>query len=306
MALTWDQISGITEKKFIKKMTDNIFDSNILLKRLKEKSFEELDGGLTIMQPLNYATTTATGWYTGADSFSLADNEAITSAEYIWRQMYASIVITGRDEKINSGDSAKISLVKSKTQIAEKTMTDALGTGIYNAGTTLNSLVGLQAIVAIASTIGGISQSSYSWWQAQVDSTTAVFSLAALQTLFNSCSVDNDTPTIAVATRANYNRYWSALQPQQRFSDSEVAKGGFTSLMFNGVPFVADSKCPTNNIFLLNEKYLHLWAHKDENMKFTGFQKPVNQNVRSGQVLFMGAFGSSNNRLHGKQSAVAA
>lgn len=306
MPLTWDQVSSITEKKFLPKLADNVFDSNPLLQRLKKKSYEKIDGGTSIMVPLNYAVTSASGWYTGADTLSTSDNEQLTSAEYSWKQMYANISITSLDEKKNSGDSQKLSLVKAKTQIAEKTMIDAMGTGIYNDGTTLNAIVGLRAIVGTTSTIGGISQSSYSWWQGQVDSSTTTFSIAALQTQFNACSIDNDQPTVITATRANYNRYYASLQPQQRFQDSESAKGGFSSLMFNGVPFLADSKCPANHIFLINENYLHLFAHKDEDMKFMPFQMPINQNVRTAKIFWMGALGSSNNRLHGKLSAVAA
>jgi len=306
MALTWDQISGITEKKFIKKLYDNIFDSNPLLKRLKQKSYEKLDGGTSIMIPLNYAQTTAAGWYTGGDTLSTSDNENITAAEYAWKQIYANISITRLDELKNSGDAQKIALVKSKTQIAEKTIMDQMGTAIYNDGTTLNAPIGLRAIVGTTSTIGGISQSTNSWWQGQVDSATTTFSISALQTLFNACTVDSDGPSVIMATRANYNRYYSQLQPQQRFMDSETAKGGFSSLMFNGIPFIADSHAPTSHIFMLNEQYLHLFVHKDEDLRFEPFQKPINQNVKVAKVYWMGALGSSNNRLHGKLSAVAA
>lgn len=306
MALTWDQISGITEKKFIKKLADNIFDSNPGLQRLKKKGLEKLDGGTSIMVPLNYATTSASGWYTGADTLSTADNENITAAEYAWKQIYANISITRLDELKNSGDAQKIALVKSKIQIAEKTMIDSLGTALYNDGTTLNAPVGLRSIVGTANTVGGISQSTNSWWASQVDASTTTFSIAALQTQFNACSIDNEGPSVILATRANYNRYYATLQPQQRFMDSETAKGGFSSLMFNGAPFIADSHCPANHIFLLNESYLHLFVHKDEDMRFEPFQKPINQNVKVAKVFWMGAIGSSNNRLHGKLSALTA
>lgn len=306
MALTWDQVSGITEKTFIKKLNDAIFDSNPLLQRLKKKSYEKLSGGTSIMVPLNYAQTSAAGWYTGADTLSTSDNEVITSAEYAWKQAYAGITITKLDELKNSGDAQKISLVKSKTQIAEKTLSDNLGTGVYNAGSTANAFIGLQSIVGTSNTVGGISQSSYSWWNGQVDSASTSFSISALQSIYNSCSVDNDVPTVIMATRANYNRYYAQLQPQQRFMDSETAKGGFSSLMFNGSPFIADSHCPASHIFVLNENYLHLFVHKDDEFAFQPFIKPVNQNVRVGRVTFTGAFGSSNIRLQGKLSAIAA
>lgn len=275
MPLTWDQVSGITEKVFVKKLADNIFDSNPLLKRLKQKSYEKLSGGTSIMCPLNYATTTASGWYTGADTLSTSDNENITSAEYAWKQIYANISITRLDELKNSGDQQKISLVKSKVQIAEKTIMDTMGTALYNDGTTANALVGLRAIVGTSSTVGGISQSTNSWWAGQVDSSTTTLSIAAMQTIYNLCSIDSDGPTVAVGTRANYNRYYALLQPQQRFMDAESAKGGFSSLMFNGIPFLADSHAPANHVFMLNENYLHLFAHKDEDMRFEPFQKPI-------------------------------
>lgn len=306
MALTWDQVSGITEKVFVPKLVDNIFDSNPLLKRLKEKSYEKLGGGTSIMVPLQYASLSASGWYSGADTLSTSDNENITAAEYAWKQIYANISITRKDELMNSGDAQKVSLVKSKMQAAEKTIMDTMGTAIYNDGTTLNALVGLRAIVSASNTVGGISQSTNSWWAGQVDSSTTTFSIAALQTQYNACSIDADAPTVIMATRANYNRYYGALQPQQRFQDSDSAKGGFSSLMFNGTPFIADSHCPSNHIFLLNEKYLHLFVHKDEDFRMEPFVKPINQNVRSGKIYWMGALGSSNNRLHGKLSAVAA
>lgn len=306
MPLTWDQISGITEKTFVKKLADNIFDSNPGIQRLKKKGIEKLDGGTSIMQPLNYAQTAASGWYNGADTLSTADNESITAAEYQWKQLYANISIVRKDELMNSGDAAKIKLVKSKMQIAEKTMIDQLGTALYNDGTTLNAPAGLRSIVATSNTVGGISQSANSWWQAQVDSSTTTFSIAALNTQFTACTIDSDHPSVILATRANYNRYYATLQPQQRFMDSETAKGGFQSLMFNGIPFIADSHCPANHIFLINEDYLSLYVHKDEDMRFEPFQKPINQNVRVAKIFWMGGLGSSNNRLHGKLSAITA
>ena len=189
---------------------------------------------------------------------------------------------------------------------AEKTMQQLLATGIYNAGTTTNAILGMQHFIATSNTVGGISQTTYSWWAAQLDSSTTAFSIAALQSSYTAASLNNESPTVIYATKANYNRYYGQLQPQQRFMDSDTAKGGFSSLMFNGVPFIADDFAPSNNIILLNENCVHLCVHKDEDMRFSGFQKPENQNIRLGQVFWMGALVSSNNRLHARLSAVAA
>ncbi len=307
MALTYDQISAITEKKFIPKLVDNIFDSDPLLQRAKKKGwYDKLDGGTSVIYPLNYALTTASGWYAGADTLSTTDNDVITGAEYAWKQIYANISLSRLDELKNSGDAQKVNFVKSKTQIAEKTLIDKLGDGIYSASSDPKSIIGLRTILGTSNTVGGISQTTYTWWASTVDTTTTTLTMAALQTMYANLTINNDQPTVIMVTRANYNRYYALLQPQQRFMDSESAKGGFSSLMFNGTPFIAGSKVPSAHIFMLNEDYLHLAAHKDEDMRFEPFQKPVNQNVRVAKVYWMGILGSDNNRMHGKFTAVAA
>lgn len=307
MPLSFDQISATTQKKFIPKLQDGVFDHDPITKRAKEKGWAgTLDGGTSVLYPVNYAQATAEGWYNASETLSNVDNDVMTAAEYSWKQRYVSIVVNRLDELKNSGDSQIIDFVKSKTQIAEKTMADKLADAVYNAGSDSKAIAGLRSIVDTANTVGGIAQATYSWWQSQEDSSTTTLTLAALQTMFMNLSINNEQPTVILSTRANYSRYFALLQPQQRFVDSESAKGGFTSLMFNGVPYVAGSKVPTSHIFMLNEKYLHLDAHKDENMRFSKFQEPNNQNARVAKIYWTGVFGTDNARMHGKFTAVAA
>lgn len=307
MALTYDQISAITEKKFMPKVVDNIFDSNPLLQRAKDKFYQSVNGGTSIMVPLNYAQSSSVEWYSGADTLLTADNDVITSAEYQWKQIHAAITLSGLDQLKNNGDAAKVNFVKSKTQIAEKSLMDTVGTGLYSNGSTLpKSIGGLRLIVSASNTVGGISQSTYTWWGAQINSSTTTLSLAAMQTLFNLCSIGNDAPSVIVATRSIYNFYYALLQPQQRFVDSETAKGGFQSLMFNGVPVIVDSHVPSGYMFMVNEDYLSLCYHPDRNFKFQKFNEPINQDVSVGHIFWAGNLTSSNNRMHGAFTALTA
>lgn len=304
MALTYDQISAITLKYYVPKMYDNVFNSNPLLQRHKKKSYEKVDGGVSVMVPLNYAVPTASGWYAGYDTLATADNDQITAAEYTWKQLYTNISVSRIDELKNSGDAQILGLVKNKVKIAEKQMEDALGTGLFSNATDAKSIVGLRQIVATANTVGGISQSSNSWWQAQVDATTTTLTMNAMMTQFNLATINSAAPSVLITTRSIYNTYYALLQPQQRFSDSDTAAGGFASLLFNGAPMIPDSHCPSSNIFMLNEDYIHLWVHKDEDMRFEPFQKPINQNVKVAKIYWMGAYGASNCRLHAAMTGI--
>jgi hypothetical protein len=127
-----------------------------------------------------------------------------------------------------------------------------------------------------------------------------------MQSIFNLCSIDNDSPSVVMTTRTLYNLYYGLLQPQQRFMDKNSASAGFSSLMFNGIPVIVDSHAVAAGMYFINEKYIHLFAHKDCDFAFEAFQKPVNQDVKMAKILWMGALGSSNNRMHGRLSAITA
>lgn len=308
MALTYDQITAVTRRKYIPKLVDNIFDSDPLLKRAKEKGwYQAVDGGTSIFQPLMYAQTTAAGSYSPSATLDTTDNDQFTSAEYAWKFYYANVTILGADEYKNMGDAQVLDFVKQKVMAAEMTLKDKIGDGIYSAGSTATDIGGLRLIVDTANTVGGISQSTYSWWQASTeDSSTTTLSLSALQTAFTAASINGEHPTVMPSTRANYNRLMMLLQPQQRFADSSKASAGFENLLFNGVPFIVSAKCPANHIFLLNEKYLHLYYHPQRNFEADPFIKSSSQDLKTMKIFWMGNLGSSNNRMHGKLTAVAA
>jgi hypothetical protein len=298
MALSLNQINAITHKKFLPKLYDNIFDSNVLLSKMKAgNGYRKIDGGDSIVVPLEYAQLTAAGSYSGSDVLSTTDNETFTGAEYSWKQKYANISITGIDKLKNSGDSRVIDFVKSKVKNAERTLAQKLGDGLYSSGTDSKDLVGLRVALSASNTVGGIDQSSYSWWRPQLDSSTTTLSLAVMKTQYEAATVDSEKPDLIVTTRALHNAYWSLLQPQQRFQDSKTASAGFENLLFMGAPVVADSKAPTSHMIMLNMEHFFLSFHRDCDMKFIPFVRPVNQDVESAKILWAGALCYSNLRL---------
>lgn len=300
------QLEAVTRRYFVPKLADNIFVGTPELRRAKEKGvLKKIDTGTKIVAPLEYASLAAQ-WYTGSETLTIADTDTFDGAEYTLRQMHVPVLISGLDKIKNMGDAQVIDFVKSKMKNAEKAMRQTLSLGYFNAGSNANEIVGLRAIVGTSNTIGNISQTSNSWWAGQVDSTTTTLTISALQTLFMLCSEDSEEPSVIFATKANYNRYYALLQPQQRFADSDSAAGGFSSLLFNSKPFIACSNAPSSHIFMLNESYLSLWVHKERDMVMSAFQQPINQDAEVAKLLWAGAMGSTNNRYHGKLSAIAA
>lgn len=285
------------------KLADNVFVSIPLLNRLMKKG-AKITGGTSVAVPLNYALNAQSEWYSGMATLSTVDDDVITSADFSWKQLHTPIVISRLDELKNNGPAQIVDFVKSKMEIAEKSMKETLATGVFNDGTTTNAILGLRSFISTGNTYAGISQTTYSWWQGNVDSSTTSLSIAALQGLYGDCSEGSEQPSVIISTQDIYDDFYSLLQPQQRFQDVESAKGGFTSLMFNGKPFIVDSKCPSGYLAMLNEKNVDLYIHPQENFRFEKFQSPINQNGKIAHIYLQCVMASDNNRFHGCFSAL--
>lgn len=306
MALTYDELSSITSAYFVPKLVDNIFASNTLLARARKKWYNTRSGGTKVIVPVAYAQSTAAGWYNGGDTLTITANDQVTAAEFDWQQAYAAITITGRDEIINSGKEQMVDFVKSKVQLAEKTLTDTIGTGIYNAGTTTNAIVGLRLAIDSAGTYGGINRTSYSWWSAQEDSTTTALSLPLMQGIFGDCTIGNSKPSVITTTQDLFDIFWGKLQPQQRFADSKTADAGFQNLLFNGTPVIVDGHCTAAHMFFINEDYIKFEVQSERNFTFKPFVRPTNADNATAHILWMGALCVDNCRMHGKLGAITA
>src|SRR5207244_3609018 len=142
-------------------------------------------------------------------------------------------------------------LVRTYFQIAQQEIVEDLGNDLFSdAVTNPKALDGLQGAVdngTVAATYGGLGSrtTTNSFWQpatGALDSTTATLTIPAMQAVFGAAIDGARHPTIIITTQANYNRFSTLVQPQQRFptepmgADEQLAKAGFTNLLFNNVP----------------------------------------------------------------------
>ena len=117
MALNYDNLSALTKDKYIPTLVDNIFDSNVLTHRLLRKSTPAASGN-KVLQPLEYGKATSKGFYNGYDILDTSPSEVFTDAEYQWKQAYATISISGREEMLNDGPERVIDLLEAKVKNA--------------------------------------------------------------------------------------------------------------------------------------------------------------------------------------------
>jgi len=316
MALSYDSLTAVTRDKFIPVLVDNIFNSNILTFKMLSQS-EPIASGNKVLQPIEYAKSSANGFYSGYDVLDTSPQEVFTDAAYDWVQCHASITYSGREEALNSGSERVIDLISAKVKNAEKSLKDLFGTQLYGTESgSGNGFLGLEHIVKADRSLGGIDSSTYTWWDGQVsdqseanDSGVWTYDLLAageiqdiIREMYGKCSIDNDKPDIIVTTQVIFDAYEESLSAQKRFgaSSQSLADAGFTNLLYRGTPVVVDDHCPDGNMYFLNSKYLKFRHHASRNFAFQGFNKPVNQDAAVAHIYWLGALTCSNPRMLGR------
>lgn len=307
-----DSVLSTTLAKYSKTMQDNIFRANPLyywmIGQYPDVAGEEvqsrgklkiLDGGESIVEPLMYESNSTVGSYSAYGILDTTPQEGMTSARFTWKQTAVSISISGREERQNAGSETRIiNLLESKAKQAEMSMQEDLNRQAFGAGTDSSTdLLGLQTICATTGTVGGISRTGNAWWAAKVATSAGSFAaggLDAMRTKYNDVTRGADHCDLIITTQTVFEYYEKTLQPQERFSDTKLADGGFQNLRFKGAPVTFDLYCPSGEMYFLNSDYLKLQVHKDANMNTTDFVKPENQDAKVAQMLFMGELTVSN------------
>lgn len=277
-------ILSTTLNNYRKQLTDNIFADRPLSRWLMEKKRTRmLAGGVKIVEPLIYASGSS-GAYSGYDQITITPQTGLTAAEYDWRQLYATIAISGIEEAQNNGKEAIINLLEAKIMQAEETLKDSVNVMLYGdgTGTSNKEWLGLEALIGDATTavttVGNIDATAQAYWRSYVaygavPGTPEAITLAKMGAAYNGSSKGNDVIDAIFTTQGVFETYEALLQPNVRYQDVKSANAGFTNLMFKGAPVFWDADCPANRMFGINSKYLTLVGHKDRWFKNSGFSE---------------------------------
>ena len=276
----FDSLLSTTLDNYRKTLTDNVFKARPLLWWLTEKNrVRKLSGGVTIVEPLLIAEGQA-GSYGEWDAIQIVPQEGISAAQYPWRQLFATIAISGLEEAQNNGEEEVINLLEAKVQQAEETLKNKLSTMSYADGTgnSGKDFQGLALLVNNTGTVGGIDSAAAenAWWRSYVGTATGAIAdktklQPAMTTAYNTVSNGNDVIDGIFAAQGAYELYESTLTPNVRYTDTKSANAGFSNLMFKQCPMYWDRACPVNTMYGLNSKYIGLVGHTDRWMKQSPF-----------------------------------
>ena len=264
----FNSLLSTTLQNYQPTLVDNIFKDLVLLSHLNEKGRVRVEeGGTQIIEPLMYAVNDTVATYSGYDTIDLTPQEGISAAEYDWKQMAASIAISGIEEAKNRGTEAIIKLLNAKIMQAEMSLKTTLNEQLFGTpgvAPATKDLNGLGNIIGTQNnTVGGIDSTTNTWWNpTQATTMDATLSLVNMADVYNRASKGSDVPDLIITNTSLFEKYESLLTNNVRYQDVAKANAGFTNLMFKQTPIVFDLELAVDAsdapMYFLNTKYLKL------------------------------------------------
>ena len=310
----FNSLLSTTLQNYQPTLVDNIFKDLVLLNHLNERGRVRVEeGGTQIVEPLMYAVNDTVATYSGYDAIDLTPQEGISAAEYDWKQMAASIAISGIEEAKNRGTEAIIKLLNAKIMQAEMSLKTTLNEQLYGSASAGTDFNGLGNIVATQNnTVGGIDASSNTWWNPTQGTTMgATLALHNMADVYNRASKGSDVPDLIVTNNSLFEKYESLLTNNVRYQDVSKANSGFQNLMFKQTPVVFDLELATDTsdapMYFLNTKYLKLTGLNGYWFTTTDFMNGTVAGVdaRYALVLAYGQLTCSNRQRQGYLTADA-
>ena len=310
------ELVSTTFRKHSKEIKDNVSNNNALLRRIMDKKQTRTeDGGLSIVEPLDYAENSTYQRYSGYDVLNVGASDVISSAEYQWRQIAVNVTASGLELRTNSGDSRIINLVKARMKNAIRTFKNNFSADVYSDGTLANQINGLQALISDTGTgtVGGINAATWDFWKNKVQSAAAPMQGGSAITpskttieslmlpLWLALTRGDDQPDLIVASNDYFTFYEESQTSIKRYTTDGTVSGGFVSLKYKKADVIFDggSGIPDSHMYFQNTDYLQLVVHRDANLDVMDEMRPYNQDAAVIPILWMGNLVCSNRALQG-------
>ena len=297
-------------------LADNVTNNNALLRKLKAKgNVRPFGGGNVILEEIMYVDSASinANSYSGYEAINIGVNSPISAAQFSIVQYAAAVTMSGLEMLQNASKEQIIDLLEGRVKLTEAQLMNRIDYDMYQDGTGNGgkNIVGLASAVAdtpTSGTYGGISRSTWSFWQNQyyrgvTDGGAAVSAVniqAYMTTLGLRCVRGSNMPDLWIGDATYYGFYVNSLQAIQRISSdtgSGTAGAGFPSLKFYGGGMAADVVFgggingavntagtaggePSAHMYALNTDYLFFRPHRERNfVPIGGERQSVNQDA---------------------------
>jgi len=331
-----NRVATVTQNFLAPFVAETVLGSNVGLTRFVGAAKKGW-GGAQEEVPVKYTKNNQISSFEGMDTLSTAQVDTRVKMTYDPKFVQAPVVLSKTELAKNNTERRVLDLAKVEMTSTAYDLADSLGDMFYsdgsgNAGKDILGLAGIVDDGTSTTTIGGLTRTTYPTLNGTVTASSGTVSFAKLATLYNACMSGVNKPTVGLTTETVYSLVESLFVPQERVNkDVSMVKGlqtggGYTALMWRGVPILADEKCTSGSFFFLNEDSMD-WKAIDYDgepisismnlmngeaydsvkglgFRWTGWTKPINQEAIVGRIILAGNMVPNNPRFNGRLTGI--
>ena len=268
--------------------------------------------------------------------------DGITSAFFDWTQFAVPVSISEMEEFKTRGTESVKDILKARTQQALATAEDGFGKGLLQGQGSVDASsittarvsstdAGVSFIIPLplmikydpttSTTIGGINESTNSWWQNQYSVSTATTLgdyLFELDYLWTKCGRgvggSKAYPDFLLSDEQSFLAYQRALRLIARLPDFRKGDIPFENVEYRGQPWMPDELMPDvytgsttitrGTVMMCNSNYMGIAYDKQSNFSTGPQVQPENQLAKTALLKWRGTHWVSNRRKLGVLGAV--
>lgn len=258
---------------------DTVLTSNTLAREFLSKP--KMWRGAKHIQPVRVTANTNTTSFRSMDLLPNTSTETTKNMEFEVKGVANNVALSQQEIDLNASDKSVNDLVKFKLEEAALDMAESIGNMFYSDGTgndgkDFNGLGNIVDDGTTASTIGGLSRTTYPTLKSTVTATGGTLTLNQMVTMFNTISDGSLQPNMIICNKTVNALYEKIAQTLNQYVSLPAGSGkysaGATALTFKGIPVLSDAKATAQTMFFLNTKFIDwvmLKSNKYEAVNYT-------------------------------------
>lgn len=289
----------------IKKVFDTVLSGNVGLLRVLGNA-KPWRSGYRYDVPIKYQKSTVGGLVPVGGTLDTDRQVTRIKLQFEPQRIHKPVVVDDIERAVNQGDERILELVATESDSIAQDLSDDLGDYFYTGTSAASGAASFDSILNAAddstnfANYGGQARSTYTTIKGYYAASIGSIALSDLATGYNSVKVGAENPSVILTTPSIWTDYENLLQPTVRagyqmqgypqvtrtgvVSSRQGLRGdiGFDSVWYRGTPVVADEKCTSGKLFMVNEKYFYFAG-----IDLPGYQRfnTSEQNVQGPQAI---------------------
>lgn len=276
-----DRVNDLTLPDINAAVVDTANKSSEIMKRVVSRP--QRWNGRSFQSPITTGVSTLGQSFKGTETFDTSIDFAPSQMTWYPTGYAQPVGISVVERSINQTPAGKVDLYKASYQYSQNSMITALGQIFYGYGSG-NDFDGLGVIDdngTYTSSYAGLVRANFPTVNSfLVAASAGVIDLATMASANDGATISGDvseTPNVILANQTVWSLYDSLIAPTSRANYNELGgqfikgdtnvntpfsqagalsmKAGATSHEYRGIPLVRDQKCPSGNMYMLNEDW---------------------------------------------------